>query len=60
MLKYGHIYPGKKCRTMRYRRWLQEQPFDHPAHYCPIRISAASRTIQFTMVLTLTQCIATG
>lgn len=32
MLKHGRIYPRKKGWTMRYLRWLQEQPFDHPAH----------------------------
>lgn len=32
MLKHGRIYPRKTGWTMRYLRWLQEQPFDHPAH----------------------------
>ncbi|MFI0849098.1 IS110 family transposase [Mesorhizobium sp. IMUNJ 23232] len=32
MLKHGCVYPRKKGWTMRYLRWLQEQPFDHPAH----------------------------
>jgi transposase len=32
MLKHGRVYPRKKGWTMRYLRWLQEQPFDHPAH----------------------------
>jgi transposase len=32
MLKHGRIYPRKRGWTMRYLRWLQEQPFDHPAH----------------------------
>jgi transposase len=32
MLKHGRIYPRKKGWTMRYLRWSQEQPFDHPAH----------------------------
>jgi hypothetical protein len=32
MLKHGRIYPRKKGWTMRYLRWLQEQPFDHSAH----------------------------
>ena len=32
MLKHERIYPRKKGWTMRYLRWLQEQPFDHPAH----------------------------
>ncbi len=30
MLKHGRIYPRKKGWTMRYLRWLQEQPFDRP------------------------------
>ncbi|MFC3320365.1 IS110 family transposase [Mesorhizobium cantuariense] len=32
MLKHGRIYPRRKGWSMRYLRWLQEQPFDHPAH----------------------------
>ena len=32
MLKHGPIYPRRKGWSMRYLRWLQEQPFDHPAH----------------------------
>ncbi|ARP67298.1 IS110 family transposase [Mesorhizobium sp. WSM1497] len=32
MLKHGRAYPRTKNWTMRYRRWLQEQRFDYPAH----------------------------
>ncbi len=32
MLTHRRIYPRKRGWTMRYLRWLQEQPFDHPAH----------------------------
>ncbi len=32
MLRHGRIYHRTKPWTMRYRRWLQSQIFDHPAH----------------------------
>jgi len=32
MLRHGRIYHRSKPWTMRYRRWLQRQAFDHPAH----------------------------
>lgn len=32
MLKHGRVYSRMTGWTMRYLRWLQEQPFDHPAH----------------------------
>ena len=32
LLKHGRIFPGKSAWGVRYRRWLQEQRFDHPAH----------------------------
>lgn len=32
MLRHGRIYHRTKPWTMRYRRWLQSQSFDHPAH----------------------------
>ena len=32
MLKHGRRYPGKKSWGARYLRWLQQQPFEHPAH----------------------------
>ena len=32
MLKHGRLFPRKKTWGARYMRWLQEQPFDYPAH----------------------------
>ena len=32
MLRHGRIYHRTKPWTMRYRRWLQRQSFDHPAY----------------------------
>lgn len=32
MLRHGRIYHRTKPWTMRYRRWLQSQSFDHQAH----------------------------
>lgn len=37
ILKHARIYPRKKGWTMRYLRWLQEQPFGHPAHQIALR-----------------------
>ena len=31
LLRHGRIYHRSKTWTMRYRCWLQRQPFDHPA-----------------------------
>ncbi len=31
LLRHGRIYHRTKTWTMRYRRWLQRQSFDHPA-----------------------------
>jgi transposase len=32
LLRHGRTYPRQRPWTMRYRRWLQAQQFDHPAH----------------------------
>ena len=32
MIRHGRVYHRTKPWTMRYRRWLQSQSFDHPAH----------------------------
>ncbi len=32
LLRHGRVYHRTKPWTMRYRRWLQCQSFDHPAH----------------------------
>ena len=32
LLRQGRVYHRTKPWTMRYRRWLQSQSFDHPAH----------------------------
>lgn len=32
LLRHGRVYYRSKPWTMRYRRWLQQQAFEHPAH----------------------------
>jgi len=58
MLKHGRRYPGKKSWGARYLRWLQQQPFEHPAHQIVLQEAIEAVRLSQARVVRLERTIA--
>jgi hypothetical protein len=57
LLRHGRIYYRTKPWTMRYRRWLQRQSFDHPAQQIALQEMVLAERHAVERVGRLTACI---